>query len=185
MYHILKRFSETKPSPKPWDAAGCTFTDGNLILAGYQPKKKKPCINGIGGRKQKGETIHQTAFRETIEELFEFPLFPLELLRELDTISPSAEIVSDTYVELVFSFQDLEAMLQIIKGFQIQSPLYDKHPLTVSDLVFKRKVCAHAEISHLVLLPLVQHQKQYPFVDKLFLDSINTIKILTEEMKTE
>jgi hypothetical protein len=180
MLHILKRFEA-----KPWEAAGCTFTDGTLILAGYQPKKKKPVINGIGGRKQKGETIHQTAFRETIEELFEFPLFPLELLRELDTISPSAEVTSNTYVELVFSFQDLEAMLQIIKGFQLQSPLYDKLPLTVSDLVFKRKISPNAEISHLIILPLVQHPKQYPFIDKAFLDSINMIKTLVEETKTE
>jgi hypothetical protein len=53
------------------EAAGIVFTNGTHILAGYQPRKKNPHISGLGGSKQKDESYMQTAWRETLEELFE------------------------------------------------------------------------------------------------------------------
>ena len=53
-------------------AAGSVFTDSKIILAGYQPRKKKPFISGIGGKREEGESYMDTAIRETVEELFEF-----------------------------------------------------------------------------------------------------------------
>ena len=69
--------------------AGCTFLNDTHVLCGYQPHKRKAGITGIGGKREPGESILDTAFRETIEELFNLTVVPPEVLNKLkDKLKP-------------------------------------------------------------------------------------------------
>jgi hypothetical protein len=157
-----------------YKAAGSVFTDGKLILAGYQPKKRKPFISGIGGGKEAGETYRDTALRETLEELFEFKEIPEKLKQDITTsIIPEKILQSHTYIMVVYNFQSLEKMLQLVKKHKMVSPLYDTIPTTLVDLLFKRKLGAGTpEISHLALLPLLKHPQGIPLVDAYFIEDM-------------
>ena len=61
--------------------AGIMFTDGKLVLAGYNSKHL--FISGIGGKIKENETPILTAVRETVEELFELEEIPGRLLDRL------------------------------------------------------------------------------------------------------
>ena len=165
-----------------YKAAGSVFTDKKLILAGYQPRKRKPVISGIGGKKEEGETYIDTALRETLEELFEFKLLPKELLNEIkSSLVPQKIIQNGDYIMVVYTFNDLELMLRIIQKYKLKSVLYDTFPKTLMDLLFKRKLSFEGEnanlffkpeISYLALLPLVEHNKANPFVDLYFIEDM-------------
>jgi hypothetical protein len=153
----------------PATSAGCFFTDGNLYLAGYQPNKKIPCISGIGGNPEEGETEIETAFRELIEELFEISPVPREMQKDLEmNVQPSLRMCNEGYTILQFTFKDLETILERMSKFDPKSKLYQEFPMTVGDLVLKRIVCSKAEISHLVLLPFVSNT---PFDTSNFLST--------------
>lgn len=161
-------------------AAGSVFTDGKLILAGYQPRKRKPFISGIGGKKEEGETYMDTAVRETLEELFEFKEIPEKLKEEIKSeVVPLRVVQSASYIMVVYDFDGLEQILRLIKKHNLNTPLYDFLPTTLMELLFKRKLDVSSEnlffkpeISHLALLPLVKHAKANPFVDSYFIDDM-------------
>jgi len=149
----------------PAPCAGCFFTDGNLYLAGYQPNKKIPCINGIGGRGEEGEEEVQTALRELVEELFDIHPVPPGLQEEIQKkIEPSLRICNEGYSILQYSFDDLESILKLIQSRGMQSKLYKEFPTTIGDLVLKRRVSTNSEISHLVLLPFISHSDGKEFI---------------------
>lgn len=172
--------SQSRSKPKPTHttiqehkAAGCVFTNGSLVLAGYQPKKKNPVISGLGGGRKKGELPITTAIRETLEELFHINIkkIPHDLLIRLQR-HPSEKIVwNGSYVMYVYSFQQLEEILGFCIAAGITSPLYTTLPTTLTDLLLNRKPHPQgkAEVSHLCLLPLVNHISDYPFVYPGFL----------------
>lgn len=162
------------PNAEKYNAAGSVFTDGKLILAGYQPKKRKPFISGIGGGKEPGETYRDTALRETLEELFEFKEIPEKLKQDIHTsVIPEKLVQSNTYIMVVYNFQNLEKMLSLVKKHKMVSPLYDTIPTTLFDLMFKRKLnIGSPELSHLALLPLVKHSPGIPFVDGYFIEDM-------------
>ncbi len=160
-------------------AAGSVFTDGKLILAGYQPRKRKPFISGIGGGRESGETYMQTAMRETLEELFEFEKIPDIVYKEFQTVLPKKILQNGNYIMVVYDFKDLEDVLKIVSKHNLKSVLYDKLPLTLNELLFNRKltpttnnVFYKPEISHLCLLPVVEHNKANPFVDAYFVEDM-------------
>lgn len=163
-----------------YKAAGSVFTDGKLMLAGYQPKKRKPFISGIGGGRESGETYMDTAVRETLEELFEFKEIPEKLTEEIKTeVIPQRVIQSASYIMVVYTFEGLEQILHLVKKHSLNSPLYDFLPTTLMDLLFKRKLDISSEnlffkpeLSHLALLPLVRHPKSIPFVDAYFIEDM-------------
>lgn len=156
-----------------YKGAGCVFTDGKLILAGYQPRKKRPFISGIGGKKEEDETYRRNALRETLEELFEFTSIPEKLFEELMTITPDKIIQNGTYIIVVYTFEDLVTMLQITSKYKLTTALYDMAPLTLMELLFNRKLINETpEISHLALLPLVEHDKMTPYVDPYFIEDM-------------
>ena len=161
------RFSTLKDLPCVFKAAGVVFTDGKLILAGYQPLKKTPFISGIGGSKEPGESYKETALREMVEELFEVPP-PAGLIAELKKHKPNRVLHTGTYVRLVYTFEDLDAMLKLMKTYSLKSPLYDTFPETLMELLFERRPKAKVEISHLCLLPVVKHDAGAPFVVSYF-----------------
>jgi hypothetical protein len=165
------------PSPPPppipkFKAAGCFFTDEGerYVLAGYQQTKTIPKLSGIGGAKLSGETPVQTALRETVEELFDIEKVPRCLLQELEVNVPPRRVVQNHSYQLVcYTFEDLELILMILASRGIKTTLYDTFPKTIHELLFQRKVRKEAEISHLALLPFVEHQGKNPLVCPLLL----------------
>lgn len=163
--------TESIPVPK-FKAAGCFFTDERYVLAGYQQTKSTPKLSGIGGAKLQGETPTQTALRETIEELFDIPTkrVPRGLIQELEANVPPRRIVQNNSYSLVcYTFEDLEAILVILGSRRLTSNLYDTFPRNLYELLFLRKIRKEAEISHLALLPFVEHAGRYPLVCPLLL----------------
>lgn len=157
--------------------AGCEFTDGKHILAGYQPHKEKPCISGIGGHTEQGEHYLQTAYRETIEEIFHVSKIPVGLIDNLiRTMTPQSIRMKKGYVILRFTFQDLEKMLKACKQANLQSPLYKKLPRTLFETIQQRLYHKNAELSTLCLLPVVNHNTQKgQFVHPAFVHDISEI----------
>jgi hypothetical protein len=171
MQCILSLFKKTKKeySLKDFNGAGCIFTDGTHILAGYQKGK----ISGIGGTRIKDENYMQTALREFIEEIFEYKPTP-DLLFQLEhAIEPQRVFINSSYVCVQYSFEDLEVFMLIVKLSEIYSVLYDESPVTVSDLIFNRKCIAvsNQEVFELCLLPLRQGCQ----IDKNFIKDIEHI----------
>ena len=156
--------------------AGCVFTDGNHVLAGYQPHKKNPCITGIGGHREGEETYLETAYRETIEELFHVTLaeIPKGLIDVLiHTLKPRKITMKKGYVLVTFPFEDLPVFLKICKNKGLRSPLYRTMPKTLLQLIQTRGFDPKAEISSLALLPVVKtHPEFRNFVHPLFIQDM-------------
>jgi len=177
MNYLKNLFSCFKSQKKNQDfvAAGIVFTDGKLILAGYQPKKTYPYISGIGGLKKNNETPQETAIRETLEEIFHIENVEEHILDLIKSIISSKTITNGTYVFFVYSFNDLEKLLNIVNNFGIKSPLYKQIPTTLSELMLNRDTAIESEISHLCLLPLVKHDNKLPLVDKNLIKDMKQI----------
>ena len=138
-----------------YTSAGIVFTDGKLILAGYQPYKMY--ISGIGGSKKPHETYTQTALREMLEELFEIDTIPGPLISDIvNTVKPQKVLQNKQYVMLVYTFTDLDRIFELLSKYELSSRAYDTIPTTLIELLFSRKFREKNEISHLCLLPLVR-----------------------------
>jgi hypothetical protein len=145
--------------------AGCLFTNGKLVLAGYQPNKSTKKISGLGGKQNNNEYLHHTALRETLEELLGQREYPMELLYELEhSLNPQNKYLHGDYYILVFSFTDLEEFLQITKKYIESSKHYETFPFTVSDLIFNRTYTEKDEVQQLCLLPVAHNI----LIDKYF-----------------
>lgn len=163
----IRRFlCSKKPPAYVWEghpqysAAGCAFTDGFLVLAGYQPNKKRPGISGLGGNREGKEFYHTTAFRETLEEIFGItPVsFPPDLISTLRNKLPPRRILNkDGYITLLYNFKDLETFLKICKTQRLRSPLFpDGIPTNLTDLIFNRIYDTETEVRTLCLLPVIR-----------------------------
>ena len=137
-------------------AAGCLFTDGVHVLAGYQPNKREPSISGLGGNKLSGESYKRTAFRETLEELFDTRVSGRLLDIVEMSLEPKSTMMNGKYILLYYSFEDLEVVLQFASAYCQHTQLYDEWPLTINDLIFNRKYSKDSEVAHLCLLPFAQ-----------------------------
>ena len=144
--------------------AGCLFTNGTHVLAGYQGT-----INGIGGKAEEGEEPQATALREMLEEIFGI-VFDIEKVR----LPPQKIIVKNAYNIFVYSFDDLEAMCSILKRSGVVSPMYSEIPTTVWDLIVKR-LPIESEVRALCLLPVVNHPRHMPFVEPYFISDIRAL----------
>jgi len=131
------------------------FTNGTHVLAGFQPKKKVPCITGIGGCREAGETFLYTAIRETVEELLNVTNVPAELIYTLsDKLQPGSIFSNNGYTTVVYSFHQLETFLRIVQGYGIVTGIYRDFPTTLEELVVRRKTSTDAEIRQFAILPL-------------------------------
>ena len=139
--------------------AGCLFTDNRHVLAGFQPnKKKEKIISGFGGKCQEGETLLQTAWRETLEELFEFPPDVIRgLVEELLKIKCFKTFTNGNYFVAVYTFQQLFEILCMIEEKDLQSPLYDTFPTELFELILYRKPKPSSEVQQITLLPAAMH----------------------------
>ena len=133
--------------------SGCLFTNRSHVLAGLQ----KTGLSGLGGKMQINEVAIETAWRETLEELFGFHHnFIKDRMVELCSIRPLRIMTSGDYVCFVYTFKDLEKALSIIKKYHPISPFYRYFPLTVSDLILNRREFPggpEGEVGALALLP--------------------------------
>jgi len=165
--YYRKLFRKEPPAP----AAGCLFTDGKHVLAGYQPHKKNPTITGIGGTCKEGEEPFNTAIREMLEELFELEKIPSHLLDEIKLLIPRKKLVLDNYTMFAYSFEDLHLIMHIICKHNCKSPVYDELPITLLDLISDRKwYSRRQEITDLALIPLVSNIN----IDKAFINDVNS-----------
>jgi hypothetical protein len=134
--------------------AGILFTDGKLVLAGFNHHRF--CITGIGGKKKDNETPVQTAVREMLEELFELDGVPDSLKKTIMNVLTFDNVMSNqTYTVFIMNFNDLQRVCREVFATNCPSKVYDEIPLTISDLLLKRKILRDSEFSHLSLLPCV------------------------------
>jgi len=145
--------------------AGCLFTNGTHVLAGYQ----KSSINGIGGKAEEGEEPQTTALREMLEEIFGIS-FDIEKIR----ITPKKIIMKHDYSIFVYSFEDLEAMCGVLRLGGVESPMYSEIPSTIWDLIVKRRA-VESEVKALCLLPVVDQPRHIPLVEPYFTSDIRAL----------
>lgn len=158
-------------------SAGCIFYNEQFILAGYQPRKQKPIVSGLGGKREGEEDASTTALRETLEELFELQTVPLVWIQEIQATIPfHSTLQNGEYSTFLYSFDDLQKILVYLSSKGCVSELYEEFPTNVLSLLFNRKQLAYpAEVSHLLFFPLVNHPKDSPFVDRHFLSDIRLL----------
>lgn len=158
--------------------AGCMFADQTYILGGYQNRKQFPKVSGLGGKPIGNESPYETAIRETVEELFEFSTIPTVLLNELHSILiPKTYFLNSGFVTYVFAMEQLDTFLQIVASYNLKSPLYVTIPLTLMDLILKRRIQTSftPEISHLVLVPIA-YTHTLSYLDSEYLCDIRLMK---------
>jgi len=153
-----------RPSPEEnnFEGAGCIFTNGTTLLAGYQQKKGESIISGLGGSRQGEETFMETALRETIEELFDVehidPVFLENLTINLHPKDVTFMKVKDwgIYITVIYSYSDLEKLLDYTHKSVKRSSLYKTFPDTICKLLLNRIIPTGSppEITHLTLVPL-------------------------------
>ena len=137
-----------------FSAAGCLFTDKKLVLAGYQFRHGKGVLDGIGGSRDGSETASETAFRETREELFDIVPSAGLVTEMRRSFKPRSKFQTGQYICFVYNFKTLEKMMVFLKGRGLRSPLYKVFPVTVSELLFNRRI-RPTELTHLSLIPFV------------------------------
>jgi hypothetical protein len=79
------------------------------------------------------------------------------------------------YINIVYSFTDLETILRLLNAKGATSTLYDTFPVTLNDLIFTRKVTDEQEITHLAILPRVSTHGEGPFVGREFIKDMRYI----------
>lgn len=155
-------------------AAGVAFVSPTHILAAYQPHKTVPFISGIGGGREVGESLLECAMREMSEELFGLATLNTTALGE-----PLACIHKHGYAMFLYTFDDLERLLRSMRQRRVRSPYYDGIPVTVGNLVLRRRVVRDAELSHLAILPLIaDHPDGAPFVVPYFVADMAAVAAL-------
>lgn len=137
-----------------FSAAGCLFTDKKLVLAGYQFRHGKGVLDGIGGSRDGLETAIETAFRETLEELFDIVPGAALVTEMRRSFKPRSKFQTGQYICFVYNFKTLEKMMVFLKGRGLRSPLYKVFPVTVAELLFNRRI-RPTELTHLSLIPFV------------------------------
>ena len=154
-------FGAKKAAPKPlpefkeFESAGVIFTDKKFVLAAWQPRKAMPKVSGIGGMRNVDEPYIITALRELVEELYGVAEVPVALIHKLMTkFEPVTVFRNENYINVVYTFEDLEGMLKCMNKAGIRTYFYETPPQTVVDLIFKRKRSRTAEIEDFALLPV-------------------------------
>ena len=176
-FHLIPRKYLTPAMSKTcFDAmigAGCIFTNGKHVLAGSQKKNGEFIISGIGGTRESDETFDTNAIRETVEELFDISNVDAILIKKIyDTLHPKDRFIHGGYGVLVYDFDQLVTMMQIVKDHSTDaSPAYNIFPSRVDELILKRVSRDESEIDTLYLLPVTANLR----TDKYFLQDIDRI----------
>jgi hypothetical protein len=142
---------------RTWAGAGLVFTNGDLILCGYEPHKKIPAIYGIGGKRESTDTTYyHTAFREAFEEILGVGP-PMTIVGALvGAAIPQKTIRVGGYIMVQYSFTDLLHFLDIMRRAGVRTPFYTKFPRAIEDLLLRRLHKLSTEMTHLCILPVVR-----------------------------
>jgi hypothetical protein len=155
------------------------------MLAGYQKKRGEIIMSGLGGSREEDESYMDTALRETVEELFhvkEVPPKCIDTLKKvLKPVSVRGKEVEGwgTYITVVYTFEQLQTLLKYAEKAHIKSPLYERFPKTVSDLLLERDATrgsSSPEIEYLTIIPTDIKYLHSP-VKPEFVDDFSKIKI--------
>ena len=130
--------------------AGCMFTDGRVVLTGFQPKISK--ISGFGGSAHLHETPFETAIRETLEELLGVKDVPYELIAKMPTCA--RHIAYPSYTCFLYGFDDLDTILRRARRYYETSEYYNEFPTSVGDLILLRQFVEGMEVTDLFLMPV-------------------------------
>ena len=153
---------------------GLLVIEKGYALAGLTPKLGR--YSGIGGKQHPGETLRQTAFRESLEELY--GIAPSTSLVNTLVVGFKAKPLIDRggYYYILMSFADFNSMCSIVKTYVGDSPYYKTFPASVLDLVLNRYPSDEAEITELTL---VKYSNKSSTVDAEFInDCLLAEKIL-------
>lgn len=179
-------FEATYPLSDEYYGASCMWISDTHVLAAIhtrQSRSHKPKkISGFAGKILPGEVWWQTAFRKTVEELFDVQDVPTELLYVLRSRLVPLTVVhqsTPSCITLVFSFADLKQFLKITRRF-IHSTLYAQFPKSVDELIFNRKSADKSRVSHIVYWPRVFQGSRFRFSTDLLHDLGQTKNIQTE-----
>lgn len=187
----------------PFFGAGCMFVNKHHTLVAIHSKRvgganPKTLLSGFGGKREAEESWKQTAFRETLEEIFGvripkhifdalFPrLLTLVPTRVLCTELPRGAAQgggvggSRTYLTLVYTFHDLERFLDICRPYILRLPSTaypDVYPKTAADIVMKRTrfVSFKDEIRHIVLWPRYAGAEQDYWISHEFMGDLSMV----------
>lgn len=159
MFNWFSKKAPRKPLSFPdwtdFEAAGVLFTDKRIVLGGWQPRKAMPKVSGIGGLRNGDEPYMVTALREMVEELYGCAEVPVALLHKLmNKFEPVKVFRNQTYITVVYSFDQLAGMLECINKAGIITYYYVRPPKNHKDLIFKRQKSATAEVESFALLPV-------------------------------
>jgi hypothetical protein len=141
-------------------------------------------VSGIGGKREGAETYMETAIRETVEELFGVSQVPLALIHRIITTVKAISVKQmGPYVMVVYNFNDLEKVLEIVGRYLKKCPLYNKIPKRLMPLILERKipVTPRPELFYLAILPIVKNAS----VDVEFLEDIETIQFTSSGCLSE
>ena len=145
-----------------YKGAGMIFTDGSVVLCGWEPRKRRPGLYGIGGKAER--TVDRgdyrlTAAREVLEELYGAPP-PGSLV---DTVAvmfcsnaAQTTIVDGSYVMIQCTFADLTRLLIQVARSGFRSPLYARMPRSLEALLFTRRSSVATEMAQLCVLPVTE-----------------------------
>ena len=142
-------------------SAGCMFTDGIHVLAGLQKSTK---LSGFGGKRLRGELPIDTAWRETLEELFYLPAGTITMFRDMiiERTTPVLAIDNNGYMCYVYTFRCLEHIMAMLRKYHPVSPLYRRFPTTIQELVFNRRIFTITEVGPLSIIPFVSRMSIDP-----------------------
>lgn len=182
--HHERRSVPKKMQKNPeFRGAGCLFTNGDVVLAGYQTKRGDIIISGLGGNREEGESYLETALRETVEELFDIKEVPSTLIEDLKgalkPLSVKGKEVEGwgIYVTVVYTFEHLHTLLKYAKRAHIKTRVYETFPTTVSDLLLQRKASKGSsppEIGYLTIIPIDSDYAGAPIKPE-FLEDMETL----------
>jgi hypothetical protein len=147
--------------------AGIVFKSESHVLMGFQPRKAM--ISGIGGKSHDLEPLLQTALREAIEELFGVTPTHWLLLSLAEIYKNTGFVQNGAYTMFILPITELSRFMIYVQASVGTSPYYAKFPKTLDDLLFQRRAPPDAEVTHLVMIPLVADyfrvdQRDFPLI---------------------
>ena len=143
-----------------YTGAGILFTEGPVAIAGVQKhyKNSETILSGFGGRREATDQdwVH-TAFRETVEELYNTTNVPMKLILSLrrQIVSLKPPIYTSGYLVIQLNFDQLRTFLKICRT-HLLCEIYKQMPLTLDDLILKRCPSSSSEIGALALIPVAK-----------------------------
>ena len=116
-------------------SAGCLFTDGTHVISRLEDR-----LTGLGGKAKFGEPVYMTAWRETLEELFNFDFDLDNIIYEIIKYTAYTVLMElQDYTCYVYTFKDLETILSMIRKHHVVSPYYRRFPRNIWELVSTRR----------------------------------------------